>query len=128
MTTDQARLKFEQSGLSYPDLGKEEMQLLRNLIAQELSTFDNKSFEMKLNKERVMDKKYVDGKLHRYSFRCSAFYFSSREAITFNPGGFIGFAGWADSINVRPFIAAFCKWITMLTPNGIVSPSKTTEA
>lgn len=41
----------------------------------------------------------------------SGFYFSGREAISFNEDGFIGIAGWADDTNVKPFLRAFHKWV-----------------
>lgn len=37
--------------------------------------------------------------------------YSQREAISFNPDGFIGFAGWASSYNTRLFIDAFIEWV-----------------
>ena len=43
--------------------------------------------------------------------RVSGFYFSGREAISFNEDGFIGIAGWADDTNVQPFLRAFHKWV-----------------
>lgn len=41
----------------------------------------------------------------------SGFYFHGREAISFNPDGFIGFAGWADWCNTQPFLRAFRRWV-----------------
>ena len=38
-------------------------------------------------------------------------YFMRREAISLEPSGFIGFAGWADSCNERPFLCAFARWL-----------------
>ena len=38
-------------------------------------------------------------------------YFNGREAITFNSDGFIGFGGWSDDYNVRPFVLAFLIWV-----------------
>lgn len=37
-------------------------------------------------------------------------YYDSRESISFNKCGFIGFAGWASSNNVAPHISGFIKW------------------
>lgn len=37
-------------------------------------------------------------------------YFSKRECISFNPDGFIGFCGWADSKNNKPIINSFIEW------------------
>lgn len=33
-----------------------------------------------------------------------------REAVSFNPDGFIGIAGWADNTNVRPILDALIAW------------------
>lgn len=33
-----------------------------------------------------------------------------REAVSFNSDGFIGFCGWADSINSQPFYRAWRAW------------------
>lgn len=38
-------------------------------------------------------------------------YFKGREAISFNRDGFVGFAGWADSANLQPFLQAFMDWM-----------------
>jgi len=46
--------------------------------------------------------------------RCEAWYFKGRQArqcVTFEPGGFIGFAGWSDDTNVQPIIRAFMAWV-----------------
>lgn len=42
--------------------------------------------------------------------RVSGFYFSGREAVSFNADGFIGIAGWADDTNVQPFLRALMRW------------------
>lgn len=34
-----------------------------------------------------------------------------RQAITFESDGFIGFCGWADSHNQKPFIDGFMEWL-----------------
>ena len=55
---------------------------------------------------RFIDKKYKEAfiivKCDNYSYR---------EGISFNKDGFIGFAGWSDSDNVKPFIDAFVEWV-----------------
>jgi hypothetical protein len=44
--------------------------------------------------------------------RCDGAYFRGREAVSLNPDGFIGIAGWADDKNVKPFCIAFKAWVT----------------
>lgn len=41
-------------------------------------------------------------------------YFEQREGISFNDGGFIGFAGWADHWNAYPILMAFVEWVDYL--------------
>jgi len=41
------------------------------------------------------------GKPYWAALRCHAYYFDNREAVTFNPDGFVGFAGWAADDNVH---------------------------
>lgn len=36
---------------------------------------------------------------------------TGREAISFNPDGFIGFCGWADTQNSQPILTGFKKWL-----------------
>lgn len=51
------------------------------------------------------DKAFIIVKCDNYSFR---------EGISFNKDGFIGFAGWSDKDNVRPFLDAFEEWVDYL--------------
>lgn len=121
LRTEEARLKFVDAGLSYSDLGSREMAKLREILEQELSEFRNGAFQMALKPTRKKDSKFgKDGSVEQFSFRVKGWiagqspYFTDREAITFNTDGFIGFAGWADSTNVSPFLNAFNKWINSL--------------
>ena len=38
-------------------------------------------------------------------------YFEDREAISLDTSGWVGFAGWADSRNEKPFLVAFARWM-----------------
>lgn len=38
-------------------------------------------------------------------------YFTRREGISLEPSGWVGFAGWADSRNEKPFLIAFARWM-----------------
>lgn len=121
MKTEDARIKFKEAGLSYSDLGSKEMAKLREILEQELSEFRNESFQMALKPTRKKDSRFgKDGSVEHFSFRVKGWiagdspYFTDREAITFNTGGFIGFAGWSDSTNVTPFLKAFDKWVNSL--------------
>jgi hypothetical protein len=44
--------------------------------------------------------------------KCTSHYFEEREAVTLNPDGFVGFAGWADEEHVQPILLGFTEWIS----------------
>ena len=44
----------------------------------------------------------------------NSFYWTQREAISFNKSGFIGLAGWASDRNVKPICDAFLEWCDYL--------------
>ena len=116
MTRDQARELFEKSPLTYADLTRKNLQRLRNLINQEMKASDclNGSF-------RCKQRPFIqDGGPDRFyaGVWCNAFYFEDREAISFNPDGFVGFAGWAGSENAQPIVDGFVLWVKELTEAG----------
>jgi len=45
---------------------------------------------------------------------CRTDQWHSREAVSFNQDGFIGFAGWADSSNIKPILDAVGEWLEVL--------------
>jgi len=121
---DKARLIFKEKGLSYLNIKKEQIEILQNLLKEELSSFENHGFIMKLCALRKNDVEFNDdGTLKKCYFRAKGIikgsnngiykpiiHFKEREAISFNQDGFIGFAGWADSTNVVPFLKAFNRF------------------
>lgn len=112
MNNNDARQYFKQSNLSYEDLTIESINQLRKLISKELKKTTN--LKMTLSRKDKNHFLIKNGKLYYSSIRVDSFYFSKREGISFNPDGFIGFAGWADSENTEPFINAFVKWCDWL--------------
>lgn len=109
LTREKARAFFKESGLKYDDLSKENIQILRSLINDKMkkSGLIKKSF-------RCKQRGFIcyDGLNRLYAgIRCRSFYFDDREAVSFNPDGFIGFAGWADETNIKPIIEGFVEWV-----------------
>ena len=94
---EQARKYFEESGLSYKDIGSKEWALLLKILQSELDNFKSEDCIMTGRID-------VD----------SEGYFEKREGITFNTDGFIGLAGWADDTNVKPFVSTLIKWTDKL--------------
>ncbi len=116
LTRDQARAAFS-SELTYADVKQNDIRELEGFLAIEYAQHERNGEHMEMHP--CYRKKYQpqinpaeDGKGIKSAFlRVSGFYFSGREAISFNEDGFIGIAGWADDTNVQPFLRAFHKWV-----------------
>jgi len=111
MNNDEARQYFKDKGLTYECLNELSICLLINLINSEIIKFRNKDKDCCL---RYVNNKY-NCKKHKDSFiwvdlSVKGTYFDNRQAISFERDGFIGFAGWASTINRQPFIDGFIKW------------------
>ncbi len=107
MTRDEARRKFQSSGIAYKSLTRPRLQRLRCLINEAMKKsgcFDN-TYRCR-QRPIVVDK----GKFRAW-INCKSFYFDDREAVTFNSDGFVGFAGWADDKNVQPILVGFSSWV-----------------
>lgn len=109
-----AREKFKDLGLSYSDIGSKEFYNLIERLNEILPENEFTDLKMKIT---TRPKRYApqinfapDGSIKSAFIRCSAYYFTGREAISFNEDGFIGFAGWAGTTNTKPFTTTFIKW------------------
>jgi hypothetical protein len=123
-TSALARQYFEECGLEYSKIHVLKLDRLVEYINRELHKFNKEShdFHMDLNKNScrehnedwtlkeayfyVSGKAYINGKWLPH--------FLMREAISFNSDGFIGFAGWASTVNTQPFLKAFVDWCDYL--------------
>lgn len=122
---EEARDLFKEIGLSYSEIRMFDIDKLKGFLMMELEHFQNNGFTMKLcqlrKKDIVLDE---NGSLIKCFFRVKGIikssangafkdiiHFTEREAISFNQDGFIGFAGWADDKNYRPFVDAFVRWV-----------------
>lgn len=123
---DKLREEFKNNCFNYSDIGSKEIGTLTRILKEELSNFDNNGFIMTLCKLRKNDIEYKeDGTLKKCFFMVDGYVegriqrFKRREAISFNTqcskgNGFIGFAGWSDETNIKPFIAAFSRFMNEL--------------
>lgn len=109
MTRDDARAAFKVAGLTYADLSKDDLHALRDTIHVEM--MKSKLIEGYRMNRAVEMVRWPNGWA---ALTCKAYYFEKREAVTLNPGGFIGFAGWADDENVVPVLVGFRKWVDAL--------------
>ena len=109
MTRNEARAHWEASGLTYDALTHESLETLRKMVDRSLkaSGLIRGTFRMRPTRNILRE----GGGRKVAELRCKADYFEDREAITFDPYYFIGFAGWADDTNIQPILSAFCAWV-----------------
>lgn len=119
---NEAREYFKRKGLTYDDITEDDILVLSVLLEKELKK-SNKvhetSSDMTLS-SNVDVKRKSDGRIDCCYLYMNSNYFTSREAISFNEDGFIGFAGWADVGNTNPLLRAFLKWCDYLAEEGAV--------
>lgn len=115
MKRDDARALFAGTGLKFADLLPSDLKALKNELDASLraSGLMDGNFRMR---PRVQ---FFDWPTGWAALRCDSRYFENREAVSFNPGGFIGFAGWADDTNVQPVLEGFVNWCKKLP--GIIA-------
>ena len=123
MNNQQARDYFKDSGLTYGKLTESDIYLLMSVLSDGLDKFTfsphvyDDSGNLKINHKKTKSTFSKKNDLTQCYLEVSGPYFDNREAISFNRGGFIGFAGWADGINVQVFIDAFVKWVDLVKEN-----------
>lgn len=110
--TNDARLLFESNGLTYRDIDKRAIARLEYEIADAMLKNLGTITSMSLDDEKEIV--WADRGIEEAYLTVSGTWFQTREAISFNKNGFIGFAGWADDNNLKPFIVAFAKWVKWL--------------
>nr|WP_295828269.1 hypothetical protein [uncultured Azospirillum sp.] len=116
MTRDEARALWASSGLDYRVLTHELLHRLISLIDAELVATDLiRGYRM----NRTLSLRHKAGKPIQAELRCRAFYFRSREAVTFQSDGWIGFCGWASDENAAPILEGFRKWVVSLVRDGM---------
>lgn len=109
MTREDARALWVRSGLTYDALTPKSLSSLRGRINSEMlaSGVISGTFRARQRFSCGTDRQ---GRRHA-DLRCHSDYFDNRQAITFEADGFIGFAGWADDLNVAPILKAFSSWV-----------------
>jgi hypothetical protein len=105
---DEARRTWADTGLLFESLRSKDLSDLRARLDQEMcaSGLIRGSFRM----HRGLGIRYSGDRLVTAELRCRSDYFEDRQAVTFEQSGFIGFAGWADEVNVQPILLAFTCW------------------
>lgn len=108
LTRNIAREVWTETGLEMGDLSGADLSDLRARIDREMraSQLIRGSYRME---PRVRTRR-VGGRPRCVELCCRSDYFEGRQAVTFEEGGFVGFAGWADEVNVQPVLRAFVAW------------------
>ncbi|PTX52383.1 hypothetical protein IQ03_01364 [Gemmobacter caeni] len=108
LSRELAREAWTGTGLTIGDLTAADLSDLRARLDRGLraSGLIRGSFRMQ---GRVLTRSQ-EGRLRSAELRCRSDYFTDRQAVTFEEGGFVGFAGWADEVNVQPVLTAFIGW------------------
>ncbi len=108
LTREDARHAWAGTGLRVRDLSRSDLNALRSRLDLSLraSGLIRGSFRM----ERRIGIRADDGRVRTAELRCRSDYFADRQAVTFEESGFVGFAGWADELNVQPVLIAFTGW------------------
>lgn len=113
-----ARDVWAQSGLTYASLTPAAIERLRALLDAEMMGGEYLRGTFRASqKPKVL-------KCGSYDIRCTAWYFKGRQArqcVTFEPSGFIGFAGWSDDTNIQPIIRAFMAWVEEMKPAALAA-------
>lgn len=108
LTREDARHAWAGTGLRVRDLSRSDLNALRSRLDLSLraSGLIRGSFRMQRGVRIVAHGGCVRGA----ELRCRSDYFADRQAVTFEEDGFVGFAGWADEVNVQPVLNAFIGW------------------
>jgi hypothetical protein len=124
---DEARQYFKDKGLTYDVLNTYTVDLLVNFLQGEILKMrkeQNDCILLRINNQRYTKKQRELNDFNNLEITVEGTYFKKREAISFNTGGFIGFAGWACTNNTKPFIDGFIKWCDELTTHQPSSKNK----
>lgn len=123
MTNDEARAYFRESGLTYEDITIHKLYYLVDLLDEQFikqrkeltRTSPIDLYWRRVNRSKTYKAKFDERGMMIHAFITgSGEYFDSREVISFNRDGFIGFCGAAGTKNTAPVLAAFIEWCDWL--------------
>ena len=123
ITRDGLRDAFDHHLDGLHDLSENDVHMLAMLVGEELCRHNLKDVDGKTSACKMslgkLDTSVAGVQVRDAYIRVDGPYFEGREAISINPDGFVGFAGWADSRNERPFLCAFARWLDewLLSPD-----------
>ena len=99
-TNDEARELIEAAGITVENVTDDQLVMLWQSLRSRLRNSGNYNGTYKM-----------DTPTDLMFMTCSTEQWDEREAVSFNRDGFIGFAGWADSSNVKPILKGVSDWL-----------------
>ena len=106
---NEARNIFKSLKLSYNKIFESDLVKLVDMLNE--SIFNSKYWKKITLNKVILSNNYIQFA----EITGSGDYFDSRECITFNGDGFIGFCGDADQNNTKIITDTFIKWCTTLS-------------
>lgn len=117
---DEARAYFTDMGLTYADVRREDVEMLRSMLDVELRKvrylrpITGDPGQLVWRVRGMYYKCHASGGMCHASVTLCWLDDSVREGINFNQDGFIGFCGWASTSNTLPVIEAFKDWCDLM--------------
>lgn len=115
LTRDGMRDAFASQLDDQAHLNENDVYMLAMLVGEELCRHNLKDVDGKTSACKMslgkLDMSHSGVKVLGAYIRVDGAYFDDREAISIDPSGWVGFAGWADSCNEKPFLYAFARWL-----------------
>ena len=118
MTRADARAYFQEKGLTYWDISRTDLAYLCALLDLHFVKERKKrlksggyTYWVRTNPARHYKGEWsASGSMVCAFLTAKGAYFTSRDVVSFNRDGFIGFCGDADDSNTAPVLAAFVEW------------------
>ena len=116
MTRDEARAYFWDKGLTYADISGTDLGYLSALLnlhfvkrrKEQLGAGESPYW---VRTHQILRVEWTRSGALGYAFLTGkGLHFASREVVSFNRDGFIGFCGDASDRNAQPVLAAFVEW------------------
>lgn len=103
LTRDKVRQAIKSAGITTDNVTAEQLASLHSHIDKAMIESGCYNGTMRMNSGGIKDLWFMS---------CRTEQWKSREAVSFNCDGFIGFAGWAaDDNNVQPILEGVVNWV-----------------
>ena len=105
MTNDEVREILSSKNITSGNVTVEQVQRLRKILNKNLKESGIHNGTARLTKFKLRNYKFLEIQTSDWK---------GRECVSFNRDGFIGFAGWAGTNNLKPILGAVIEWSSEL--------------